>query len=36
VTKHKLLNHKFDWNKVEIVDEEPVLRKRLSEMIYIN
>jgi len=36
ITDHRLLNHEFDWNCVEILDEEPILGKRLvSEMIHI-
>src|SRR5580765_5024327 len=36
ITDHRLLNHEFDWNSVEILDEEPILGKRLVfEMIHI-
>ena len=37
ITDHRLLNHEFDWDNVEILDEERILKKRLmSEMIFIN
>lgn len=36
ITDHRLLDHEFCWDNVEILYEEPVLRKRLiSEMIFI-
>ena len=36
ITDHRLNNHEFDWDNVKILDEEPILRKRLlSEMICI-
>jgi len=37
ITEHRLkFSHDFDWEKVEILDEEVYLYKRLiSEMIYI-
>ena len=36
ITDHRLTNHEFDWENVKILDEEPILIKRLlSEMIYI-
>lgn len=34
ITDHR--NYKFEWNSVKILDEEPILSKRLtSEIIYI-
>ena len=36
VTDHRLLNHEFDWEGVEILDEKLNLNKRLMfEMLYI-
>jgi len=36
VSEYRLLKHEFDWNHVEILDEEPYLGKRLvSEMLHI-
>jgi len=37
ITDHRLdLNHDFNWNDVEILDNEPYLNKRLiSEMLFI-
>ena len=36
ITDHCLNNHEFDWENIEILDEEPILHKRLlSEMIFI-
>ena len=36
ITHHRLLDHEFDWDGVEILDEEMKLGKRLtSEMLYI-
>ncbi|KMQ89133.1 hypothetical protein RF55_11264 [Lasius niger] len=36
ITDHRLLDHEFLWDDVEILDEEPFLSKRLvSEMIFI-
>jgi len=34
ITKHRLqMNHDFDWNNIQILDEEPCYYKRLiSEM----
>jgi len=33
---HLLFNHEFDWNDVEVLDEEMNYKKRLiSEMIHI-
>jgi len=38
MSEHRLLlGHEFDWDHVEILDEEPYLGKRLvSEMLHIN
>ena len=36
ITDHRLTNHEFEWDEVEVLDNEPVLGKRLiSEMIFI-
>ena len=37
ISKHRLqLEHDFDWNNIEILDEEPCYNKRLiSEMFFI-
>ncbi|XP_029674258.1 uncharacterized protein LOC115242254 [Formica exsecta] len=36
ITDHRLMNHEFDWENVEILDEESILNKRLiSEMLFI-
>ncbi|XP_011873294.1 PREDICTED: uncharacterized protein LOC105565056 [Vollenhovia emeryi] len=36
ITEHRQSGHEFDWDNVEILDEEPFLYRRLiSEMIYI-
>lgn len=36
ITDHRLSNHKFDWDNIEIFDEEFYLKKRLvSEMLFI-
>jgi len=37
ISEHRLLlGHDFDWNHVEILNEEPYLGKRLdSEMLHI-
>ena len=36
ITDHRLNDHEFDWDNIEILDEEPILKKRLlSEMIFI-
>jgi len=36
ITDHRLNNHEFAWDKVEVLDEERIYRKRLmSEMIFI-
>lgn len=36
ITDHRLQNHEFDWDGVEILDEEVMLNKRLtSEMLFI-
>jgi len=36
ITDHRLQNHGFKWDEVEVLDNEPVLGKRLmSEMIFI-
>ena len=36
ITDHRLTNHEFDWDNVEILDTEPYLNKRLvSEMLFI-
>ena len=37
ITEHRIsLSHDFDWNGVEILDEETILNKRLiSEIIFI-
>ncbi|EFN62053.1 hypothetical protein EAG_01370, partial [Camponotus floridanus] len=36
IAEHRALNHTFDFDDVEILDEEAFLGKRLiSEMIYI-
>ena len=34
ITDHRLLNHEFDWEGVEILDEERNLNKRLMSEIY--
>ena len=36
ITDHRLLDHDFDWENVRILDEEPILGKKLlSEMLFI-
>jgi len=37
ISEHRLLlDHEFDWDNVEVLDEETYLGKRLvSEMLYI-
>lgn len=36
ISDHRFLNHKFDWDVVEILDEEIILNmKLLSEMLFI-
>jgi len=36
ITNHRMLNHEFKWDEIEVLDREPVLNKRLtSEMIFI-
>lgn len=36
ITDHRLMNHDFNWNDIDILDKEPILNKRLlSEMLYI-
>ena len=36
ITDHRLLGHDFDWENVRVLDEEPILGKRLlSEMLFI-
>ena len=38
ITDYRLLNHEFDWERVEILDEERNLSKKLmsdNEMLYI-
>ena len=27
ITDHRLINHEFNWDNIEILDEEPILKK---------
>lgn len=37
ITIHRLLNYELNWDKMDVLDKEPNLRKRLLlEIIYIN
>jgi len=33
ITDYRLLDYEFDWKNVEILDEEPILQKRLMSEI---
>jgi hypothetical protein len=36
ITDHRLLDHDFDWENVRVLDEEPILGKKLLfEMLFI-
>ncbi|EFN74502.1 hypothetical protein EAG_03552, partial [Camponotus floridanus] len=36
ISSHRLIGHDFKWNKILILDEVPIYRRRLvSEMLHI-